>query len=307
MTSGQNVVVVFGGSGWLGGLIVQYLQMMNSKLSDPAVGADVWRVVSSQYRLEQLPEIARQLEEEGATHVINAAGLTGRPNVDWCEDHKQETIRVNVVGALQLADVCESRGIHLTYFGTGCLYQFDKTHTETNGVGYTEADKPNFDGSFYSKTKGIVNEMLSHYGHVLNLRFRMPITADTHPRNFVTKITSYSKVISIQNSVSVIPDLLPLCEIMMRHRVCGAYNFVNPGSVCHNDILQKYKEIVAPQHQYETITLNELHGITKAQRSNAILDTTKIMSIAAKYDYKLPHIDESLPSIMEGIKSSTQR
>ena len=22
------------------------------------------------------------------THVLNAAGLTGRPNVDWCEDHK---------------------------------------------------------------------------------------------------------------------------------------------------------------------------------------------------------------------------
>ncbi len=22
------------------------------------------------------------------SHVLNAAGLTGRPNVDWCEDHK---------------------------------------------------------------------------------------------------------------------------------------------------------------------------------------------------------------------------
>jgi hypothetical protein len=22
------------------------------------------------------------------THVLNAAGLTGRPNVDWCETHK---------------------------------------------------------------------------------------------------------------------------------------------------------------------------------------------------------------------------
>ena len=22
------------------------------------------------------------------THILNAAGLTGRPNVDWCEDHK---------------------------------------------------------------------------------------------------------------------------------------------------------------------------------------------------------------------------
>lgn len=25
--------------------------------------------------------------------VLNAAGITGRPNVDWCEDHRQETIR----------------------------------------------------------------------------------------------------------------------------------------------------------------------------------------------------------------------
>lgn len=25
------------------------------------------------------------------THVLNAAGLTGRPNVDWCEDHKAGT------------------------------------------------------------------------------------------------------------------------------------------------------------------------------------------------------------------------
>ena len=22
------------------------------------------------------------------THVLNAAGVTGRPNVDWCESHK---------------------------------------------------------------------------------------------------------------------------------------------------------------------------------------------------------------------------
>ena len=22
------------------------------------------------------------------THILNAAGITGRPNVDWCEDHK---------------------------------------------------------------------------------------------------------------------------------------------------------------------------------------------------------------------------
>jgi hypothetical protein len=31
------------------------------------------------------------------THVLNAAGLTGRPNVDWCETHK-------VIEGLQQAD-----------------------------------------------------------------------------------------------------------------------------------------------------------------------------------------------------------
>ena len=27
------------------------------------------------------------------THVLNAAGVTGRPNVDWCESHRQVSIR----------------------------------------------------------------------------------------------------------------------------------------------------------------------------------------------------------------------
>lgn len=53
------------------------------------------------------------------THVINAAGVTGRPNVDWCETNKIETIRSNVIGCLTLADVCLQQGLHMTYFGTG--------------------------------------------------------------------------------------------------------------------------------------------------------------------------------------------
>jgi len=42
---------------------------------------------------------------------------TGRPNVDWCQDHQEETIRANVIGALNIADLCFLRGIHLTYYG----------------------------------------------------------------------------------------------------------------------------------------------------------------------------------------------
>ena len=40
--------------------------------------------------------------------VVNAAGKTGRPNVDWCEGHQQETTRSNVEGPIILARACAS-------------------------------------------------------------------------------------------------------------------------------------------------------------------------------------------------------
>lgn len=92
------------------------------------------------------------------THVLNAAGSTGRPNVDWCEDHREDTIRNNVVGTINLADCCWERGIHITVFATGCIYAYDEKHP-MGGPGFLETDKANFDGSFYSETKAHVEEV----------------------------------------------------------------------------------------------------------------------------------------------------
>ena len=86
------------------------------------------------------------------THVFNAAGV----NVDWCESHKVETIRTNVVGTLNLADVCREHYLLLMNFATGCIFEYDKEHPRGSGIGFKEEDKPNFIGSFYSKTKAMV-------------------------------------------------------------------------------------------------------------------------------------------------------
>lgn len=72
---------------------------------------------------------------------------------------KEEVIKVNVVGCLNLADICSSRGIHMTYYGTGCIYEYNEAHPMNSGIGFTEDDSPNFTGSFYSKTKVTI----SHY------------------------------------------------------------------------------------------------------------------------------------------------
>lgn len=56
---------------------------------------------------------------------------------------------------------------------------------------------------------------------VLNLRIRMPIVGEDHPHNFVTKITRYEKVCSIHNSMSVLPELLPMALELMKNKYTG--------------------------------------------------------------------------------------
>ena len=136
--------LIYGKTGWIGGLLGKILSKQGI---DYAYGEG---------RLENRDQLESDIETVMPTHVFNAAGVTGRPNVDWCESHKPETIRANVVGTLTLADVCKQHGLLLINYATGCIFEYDSSHTEGSGVGFKEEDKPNFHGSFYSKTKAMV-------------------------------------------------------------------------------------------------------------------------------------------------------
>lgn len=48
----------------------------------------------------------------------------------------------------------------------------------------------------------------------------------------------YDKVINIPNSMTVLPELLPLSIEMARRKLTGIMNFTNPGAVSHNEILE---------------------------------------------------------------------
>jgi UDP-glucose 4,6-dehydratase len=73
-------------------------------------------------QLENHAQLEADITYAKPSHVFNAAGVTGRPNVDWCESHKVETIRANVVGILTLADVCEQSKSLFINFATWCIF-----------------------------------------------------------------------------------------------------------------------------------------------------------------------------------------
>lgn len=224
----------------------------------------------SEHRVEDYSALLHHLKEERPEVVINCIGKTGRPNVDWCEDHPHETLFSNVTVPLMIARACAELGIYWVHVGSGCVYSGDN-----DGRGFAEHDAPNFSGSFYSRTKAWSESMLKEFP-VLQLRLRMPLMGRPDERNFITKIARYPKVISVPNSISVFPDFLEAAAQLIERRRTGIYNMTNPGAIDHREILSMYTELVDPSFHPVYMSLEELAGVTKAARSNCVLSTQKL-------------------------------
>jgi len=229
-------------------------------------------------RVEEREAVAKELDEVKPTHVLNCAGITGRPNIDWCETNKPATIRTNVIGTLNVADLTNERGIHCTVYATGCIFKYDEAHPLGSGIGFVEDSEPNFDESFYSETKGYMEQLLKCYENCLILRVRMPISDDLIHRNFVTKIVKYERVVNIPNSMTVLTEMLPASLAMAQKGLTGVYNFTNPGVISHNEVLDLYTKYIDPTYTYKNFTVEEQAKVIVAGRSNNELDTTKLMA-----------------------------
>lgn len=261
-------VLIFGGkTGWIGGLMGDLVK------KDPEL-----KCYLAESRIENRADVEKEIDEIKPTHVLMSAGITGRPNIDWCEDNKPETIRVNVIGTLNVADLCHIKGIHCTIYATGCIFKYDEAHPLGSGIGFVEDSKANFDESFYSQTKGYMEPLLKCYPNCLILRVRMPISDDLIHRNFVTKIVKYERVVNIPNSMTVLTEMLPASLAMAQKGLTGVYNFTNPGVISHNEVLDLYTKYIDPTYTYTNFTVEEQAKVIKAGRSNNELDTTKLMA-----------------------------
>ena len=199
--------IVLGASGFLGQQCVKYLRLAGKK------------VLESNVRLENPNEIAEQIEKSEARHVICAAGISGRPTIDWCETHEEETYKTNYLDVLNLMEVCKN--IHLTIFGSGAVYTGNKPR-------YTEEDTPDFDSKVYSKYRIMLEKVLKP--NVLYLRIMYPCTFDGNPKCFYQKMLQRKgNVHDVQVSITSVPHLFPLIPELTSHT--GIFNFVLNGTI----------------------------------------------------------------------------
>jgi len=271
--------LIWGGNGWIGGMLCELLKEQGHI------------VIIAKSRVQDYVGITNEINEINPDYVMNCAGITGRPTIDWCETNKQETILINTIGTVNIADACWRKGIHMTNYATGCIY----TYTDEKPIGskFSELDKPNFRGSIYSTSKVLAEELLEVYDNVLTLRIRMPISEDLHSKSLVTKLSKYDKIVNIPNSVTILPELLPISIKLTLENKKGIYNLTNPGAITHNEIMSLYKKHIDPSFTWKNFTEEEQNTILKSKRSNCHLDTSKLEEC-----YKVTEIHEALDKLL---------
>ena len=270
-------VLLYGADGWIGSKVQTLLEAAGHHVSRGTMRAEDQEGLLAEIRTVNPSHIMSFI---GRTHGVIDGNVYS--TIDYLEQPGKikENVRDNLYSPVVLALVAQQFKIHFTYMGTGCIFEYDDTHsfgTEVNG--FTEESVPNFFGSSYSVVKGYTDRIMHMLeDHVLNVRIRMPITSEVHSRNFITKITRYEKVCSVPNSMTVLDELLPIMIDMARHGYTGTVNLTNPGLISHNEILELYKEIVDPTFTWKNFTIEEQAEILAAGRSNNFMDTTRLIS-----------------------------
>lgn len=250
-------ILIFG-NGWLGN---KYLE----RYPDARLWTDI---------LESPGQIGSMLDTEDPDCVLNAAGVTGSPNVDWCETHQAETAMGNTVLPIMLAKECGERGIHLTHLGSGCVFYGQSP----DPGGWREGDHPN-PVAYYSKTKAAADMVLGDMPNVAVVRLRLPLDPKPSPKNTITKLASYAKVLDVSNSVTVTDDLLDVLRQVMEKRATGIFHAVNPQPLAYRDLMRWYGEIVDPSHENEWVSEQAGESLTAVKRSTNILSNTRLDGI----------------------------
>lgn len=287
--------LIYGGKGWIGQQIIEILNELGEK------------TICGQTRPDNYQECFKEITQINPDRIICSIGRTygpNCPNIDYLElpGKLKENIQDNLHAPVNLGLISNQLNIHLTYIGTGCIFEFDDSHPLNNWKinGFNEKDVPNFMGSQYSTVKGVTDQLMGQMKNVLNARIRMPISDQINHRNFITKIVNYTKVISIPNSMTVLPELLPLLIELSTKKITGTINLTNPGAITHQEILDMYTQIVDPQFKYEIMSHDELDKYVVGKRSNNYLET----NILQKYFPNVNTIHTAVQKILFSMKNN---
>jgi dTDP-4-dehydrorhamnose reductase len=310
------MILLFGAAGYVGSAFAKELEARRV----PFVP-----ISRAQLNYGQFETLLAYLRQNRPEFVINAAGYTGKPNVDACEHAKADTLNGNVLLPVAIAHACATTGIPWGHVSSGCIYSgakvcgFDgvcRVEPDLNlpGLrhliesqpgalhGFTETDEPNFSFrrppcSFYSGSKALGEEAIAGVGQSYIWRLRIPFDEADSPRNYLSKVQRYSRVYDNVNSVSHRADFVRAClDLWSLRAPFGIYNVTNPGFVTTREVVDRLRSGLKLDRPFEFWESDEefYRVAAKTPRSNCVLDCSKLLEAGVRIRPVWEAIDDAL-------------
>ena len=271
------MIILFGSTGYIGSEFVKQL----AELKLPVF---LWPNTKN----TTFKDLEKWYDEAGYPLIgaaINAAGYTGKPNVDACELDKVGTIHGNITWPQILTDWCMLNDIPLGHVSSGCIYEGRRS----DGNPFTEEDEPNFsfkynNSSFYSGTKAIAETIVSKWEKSYIWRLRIPFEEYNNSRNYISKILKYQLLLDAENSVSNKQEFVSACIQTLTKKVpYGIYNVTNGGYITTKGITEKFKQTIAKDKIFKFVDEQEFYkNVVKTPRSNCVMSNEKLLSTGIK-------------------------
>jgi dTDP-4-dehydrorhamnose reductase len=271
------MIYLLGGSGYVG---KAYQKLLKTR------GVPFKTLARENLDYTNINTLIRALEADQPDFLINAAGYTGKPNVDACETDKVNCLFGNAILPGRIAEACETTNTPWGHVSSGCIY----TGSRDDGTEFTEADAPNFtfrqnNCSFYSGTKALGEEILKDTDNVYLWRLRIPFDNIESPRNYLTKLMRYENLLEASNSISQLDEFVAATFACWEKRVpFGTYNVTNPGYVTTREVVELIKESGLPTKTFNFFK-DESEFMAKAAktpRSNCIMSSAKLAAAGIK-------------------------
>ncbi len=265
------MILLLGGSGYVGQAYQRLFKQRN---------VDFLNLKRSKADYADLDTLRNLLAQHKPTFLINAAGYTGKPNVDACEIHKTECLFGNAIlpGIIQTA--CEEKSVPWGHVSSGCIF----TGTRLDSKGFREDDAPNFsfrtnNCSFYSGTKALGEEILTDASQLFIWRLRIPFNEVDGPRNYLSKLMRYDRLLEDSNSLSQLDEFVKATwECWEKKIPFGTYNVTNPGHVTTREVVDLILKSGLTNKNFSFFDSEEefMQVAAKTPRSNCILDSSKL-------------------------------
>jgi 3,5-epimerase/4-reductase len=248
--------------------------------------------VMAEEKVYTVDDVIKLLDKHQPDTVLNAAGIVGKPNVDWCETHQVETIKGNTILPIVIAKACQQKNVYLLHIGTGCIFYGKSPH----GGPWKENDSAN-PVAVYTRSKYAADLVLSTLPNVGIARIRMPIDSIFHPANLIDKLINFKQIVDVENSATVVEDMIEVFYQLLEKKAADIFHVTNPGSIKHREIIELYKKYTNSSHKCNWLREQELvdQGLAKKKRSNNVMASENL----TKFGISMRPIKEAVEDVMK--------